>query len=93
MIKELDQELRIAKAEEYKRSVFEDKYEEVPEVNRGNWRDPGNKSSSSDTEDETESEMDPSKKQSNKLDNYLQTSGDSEMKDMYELPKKSDEKS
>ena len=40
---------------------MEDKVEEVAwnEIDRGNWREPGNKSSSSD-EDETESEIGPS---------------------------------
>ena len=89
IIAELDQEIRHQKAEELKSIICEDKYEEVAEVGRGNWRDPGNKSSSSDSEDETESEMDPSKRNTNKLDNFLQTSGDEEMKeDPYELPSK-----
>ena len=94
MIKELDAEMRIHNAPDYRGSLLADtKVEEVIEVpDAPKWRDAhGNKSSSSDSEEDTESEMDPSKRN----ENYLQTSGegDGDTKDRYELPKGKDGKS
>ena len=74
MIKEQNQELQNAKREEFKRSLLEDVVETVEYVDRKNWREPNQGSSSSDDEEETESEIGPSQKNTN----YLEMSRDAE---------------